>query len=111
MENALSTAGQTQTEATEPNQLQEGGLPGVISLLGQLGASAVITEEALANLFGRHVTSVKRAVQRGELPRPARLFGGNAWTVGAIIRHLEARMESAAKEAEQTSRRLANLEP
>jgi hypothetical protein len=87
------------------------GLPGIIAALGELKPGAIITEEGMAHLFGRHVASVKRAVQRGELPPPCRLFGGNAWTVGALVRHIESRLEEAAQEAERTARKIAVLSP
>ena len=86
-------------------------LPGVVVELGQLGPSAIITEEGVARLFSRHVASVKRAVQRGELPPPCRLFGGSTWTVGALVRHIEKRLEQAAREAEQTRQKIAQLSP
>ena len=50
-------------------------LPGIIAILGELKPGAIITEEGAAHLFGRHVASVKRAVQRGELPPPSPLRG------------------------------------
>ena len=86
-------------------------LPGIIALLGELKPGAIITEEGMAQLFQRHPASVKRAVQRGELPPPCRLFGGNAWTVGALVRHIESRLEAAAKEAEAIERKIAQLSP
>ena len=87
------------------------GLPGIIAALGELKPGAIITEEGVAHLFSRHVASVKRAVQRGELPPPCRLFGGNAWTVGSLVRHIESRLEEAAKESERTARKIAVLSP
>ena len=83
--------------------------PGVIAALGELKPGAIITEEGIARLFNRHVTSVKRAVQRAELPPPCRLFGTNAWTAGVLVQYIENRLEQAAKEAERDSRRIANL--
>jgi hypothetical protein len=88
-----------------------GELPGIIALLGELKPGAILTEEGVARLFNRHVASVKRAVQRGELPPPVRLFGGNAWTAGALVRHIEKRLEEAAQEQERLSRKLAHLGP
>ncbi len=86
-------------------------LSGIIPVLGELGPGAVIMEEGMANLFGRHVTSVKRAVQRGELPPPTRLFGQKAWTVRSIISHIEDRLEQQAMERERLQRRLEKLSP
>jgi len=86
-------------------------LPGIIAALGELKSSAIVTEEGVAYLFNRHVASVKRAVQRGELPPPCRLFGQNAWTVGTLIRHIEDRLERAAEEAERVAQKIAHLTP
>ena len=76
-------------------------IPGIVAELGELKDGAVVFEEALARMFDRHPVSIQRAVQRGELPPPTRLLGRNAWTVGAILRHLEGRQEQAAKEKER----------
>jgi hypothetical protein len=84
-------------------------LPGIIAALGELKPGSIVTEEGVARLFNRHVASVKRAVQRGELPPPCRLFGTNVWTAGILVQYIENRLEQAAKEAERDARRLANL--
>ena len=86
-------------------------LPGIIAILGELKPAAIITEEGVAHIFSRCVTSVKRAVERGELPPPTRLFGGNCWTVGALVRHIEDRLEEAAREAEQMEQKIKQLSP
>ena len=78
--------------------------PGVIAVLGELGAGAVITEKGLARLFHRSPSTVKRAVSRGELPKPVTLFGQQSWTAGVLVEHLEKRQrlaEDAAAEARQ----------
>jgi predicted DNA-binding transcriptional regulator AlpA len=87
------------------------GLPGVISVLSELNPSALIKEKELAKLFGRHPISIRRAVQRGELPRPVRLFGGNIWTAGSLIRHIEHRLAEVAKKAERTAQKIVRLTP
>lgn len=88
-----------------------GELPGIIALLGELKPGAILMEDGVAWLFSRHVASVKRAVQRGELPPPCRLFGSNAWTAGSLVQHIEQRLAEAAKEAEGMARKLARLSP
>lgn len=86
-------------------------IPGIISELGELQPGAIVTEDGVARLFKRHITSVKRAVQRGELPPPCRLFGTQVWTAGTLVRHLESRLAQAASDARQTTARIANLTP
>ncbi|MBI2503263.1 MAG: hypothetical protein HYW07_08515 [Candidatus Latescibacteria bacterium] len=88
-----------------------GESPGIIAALGELGPGAIITEGGMAHLFKRHPASIKRAVLRGELPPPTRLLGSSAWTVGAVVRHIEKRLETAAREAERMARKLARLSP
>ena len=87
------------------------GLPGVVRELGDYPPGALITEGGLAKLLHRHPVSVKRAVQRGELPPPTRLLGKPVWTVGAILRHVEDRLERAAKESERTAQKISALAP
>ena len=78
---------------------------GICAELGTLPQGAVITEKALAALLGRTAKSIKRAVTRGELPPPVRILGEPRWTVGAILRHIDKRLEVAAHEVEIERRR------
>lgn len=84
---------------------------GVVAELGSLGPGAIITEAGLARMMNRHPKSIKRAVARGELPQPCRLLGQPVWTVGAIIQHIENRLERAAQKAEKEERRFSRLSP
>jgi hypothetical protein len=87
------------------------GLPGIIAALGEMMPGTIVTEEGLAQLFKRHVVSVKRAVERGELPPPCRLFGASVWTAGVLIRYIEHRLDNAAQEAERDAQRTRKLSP
>ena len=88
---------------------------GVIREFGELGADAIIHEEGLRRLFDRSSDSIKRAVDRGELPPPIRMFGQPTWTAGAIVRHIEERMQQAAEEKQrtddETDRKMLELSP
>ena len=88
-----------------------GDVAGVVSSLAALPPGAIVYEDAMARMFKRHPVSIKRAVKRGELPKPTRLLGKNAWTAGAVLRHIEARLERLAKEAERDARRFRELAP
>jgi hypothetical protein len=71
---------------------------GVYTILSTLSPKTLITEDGLARLLGKCCReSVKRAVERDELPRPVRLMGKNTWTVGAIVQHIETRLETEAR--------------
>ena len=79
----------------------EGGLEsGIVRATGDLPSGAIITEKGLAAILGKHPCSIRRAVDRGELPPPARLMGKPSWTAGVIVRHIEKRLELAAEEAD-----------
>ena len=83
-------------DLTPPN-----ATPGIIAILGDLGPGAVINEEALATLFRRSASSVKRAVDKGELPEPIRLFAQPTWTVRVLVDHLEQRLRQAAQKRKE----------
>jgi len=83
-------------------------LSGVIPEFGELGAGAIIHEEGLRRLFDRSSDTIRRAVDRGELPPPVRMFGQPTWTAGAIVRHVEERMQQAAEEKQRTDDEIAH---
>lgn len=82
---------------------------GVVRELGELPPHTVVSEEALAKMFRRHRASIKRAVERGELPPSVRLFGEPVWTVQSLRDHMNRRLEAAKKEAEQLQRRISQI--
>jgi len=83
----------------------------IVTELAKLGSGAIISEDALASLFSRCSTSVKRAIERGELPPSVRLFGKPCWTVGTLIAHIEMRLENAKMDMENERRRIEVLCP
>lgn len=82
---------------------------GINEQLGRLPSDSIISEKALADMLGKHPVSIKRAVRRGELPVPVRMFGEPVWTAQAIREHLSKRLEQARREAERTGRRISSL--
>lgn len=82
---------------------------GIIKKLGELPTGAVISEQGLAQIFDRHKVSVKRAVERGELPPSIRLFGEPVWTVEILLGHLRKRLEEAQRESDQLQKQIKNL--
>ena len=94
----------------EPSGM-ETSIPGIIAIIGELPPGAIVYEQGLAELFSRHPTSIKRAVQRGELPPPVRMFGTNAWTAGALVQHIEKRLGEAASRQEKFNTKIRQLNP
>jgi len=90
---------------------EQAGIDGIVVALGELPPGAIVDESALAEIFRRHPVSIKRAVERGEIPPPVRLFGKPVWTAGVILTHLEARLMAAKQEAEREAARLARFSP
>jgi predicted DNA-binding transcriptional regulator AlpA len=82
-----------------------------LTTLSALPSKTLLSESQLAQMAGRHVTSIKRAIQRGELPPPVPLLGENVWTVGAIRVHISARLEAERTAAAQTARRIQHFRP
>jgi hypothetical protein len=116
-QSAASDAPASGAPATEivptlpPTPEDEKPMLGIVPELGAYGPGAIITESGLAKLLKRHPVSIKRAVQRGELPPPVRLCGGPAWTVGTLVSFMEKRLEAAAKEAERQAHKVESLRP
>ena len=86
-------------------------LPGVIEELGSSSPKSIISEEGVARIFSRHAASVKRAVDRGELPPPVRIFGKSIWTVEVITEHIAKRLARAADQRESRERKYHTLAP
>src|SRR5262249_47284252 len=93
----------------EPEEVESG--VEFMTALAMLPPQTLISESRLAQMARRHVTSVKRAIQRGELPPPVPLFGANVWTVAAILEYINARLEAERTAAAQTARRVQHLRP
>jgi len=64
--------------------------------LARLPEATVLTLGELARLLGKHPVSIKRAVDRGELPEPVRLMGKSIWTVRVLIEYIEKRLHDSS---------------
>ncbi len=71
---------------------------GIVPELGSLPPKTFVTREWLAKAFGRCAATIDRWVKSGELPPPVTLGGKKVWTVGALLRHIENRLEVAMQE-------------
>lgn len=72
---------------------------------------AIITEGELATIFDKHPASIKRAVERGELPPSTRFMGKPVWTVGAIRTHIGERLDEEKRAQQQLQRKVTRLSP
>ena len=85
-------------------------MPGIVRQLGDLPDGAIINEEALAKMFDRCQVSIKRAIQRGELPAPVKLLGMPVWTAERILTHINKRLDVAQKEEEKARKKFQDLD-
>jgi predicted DNA-binding transcriptional regulator AlpA len=75
--------------------------------LNDMADSDIVSEQNLAEIFGKHPESIKRAIQRGELPEPVPLFKRRVWTAGAIRRFLDDRLHKAQEDRARDLLRLS----
>lgn len=101
--------GNTLTTKVGTRQMANGDNAGVIRELAAMAPETIIDEAGLAQIFGRHPVSIKRAVRRGELPPGVKLFGRSAWTARAILDHLNRRLETVKQDRERLKRRISAL--
>ena len=80
----------------------------IITDLAELKPETLITEAGIARMFERCTRSVKRAVEKGELPAPCKMFGMNIWTVEVLNRHIAKRLTEAAEAAENEAHMIAD---
>ena len=89
---------------------ENAAIPGIVRQLGDLPDGTIINEEALAKMFDRCQVSIKRAIQRGELPAPVKLLGMPVWTVEKLLNHINERLDIAQKEEERTRKKFKDLD-
>ena len=94
-----------------PDKLNNSTDCGSLVELGKLGDSTIISEASLAEKFGKRPVSIRRAVERGELPPPVRLMGKRIWTVEALRAHLRMRLDEAREEKEKAMAKIHRLRP
>lgn len=95
-----------------PEEAQE-AIPGlhIMTALAALPPHTLISEHQLAQMFGRHVSSIRRAIQRGEVLPTVPLLNDHVWTAEVLWEHMSTRLEAARQAAAQTVRRLQDFRP
>ena len=81
----------------------------LVTGLAELPSKTLLDERALAEIFHVSKRTVRRMVNRFELPPPVMLAGRSAWIVERVQAHIEARADRAARKAEAECRRIAML--
>lgn len=107
--NAAASRDTSAPGGCEPAAHEPKSVAGVCSDIGALPPGAIVTEDGLAAMMGKCRMSIRRAVKRGELPPAARVMGKRCWTAGAIVRHMERRLEAAADKTAKAEKRIAQL--
>jgi len=82
---------------------------GVIRDLGLVEPETILFEKGLAEILGCCTQTIKRCVDRGELPPSVRMNGKPCWTARSIVEHIEERLRAAKREAESEAARLARM--
>jgi len=77
--------------------------------LAKLPEKALVNQKALASNLGVDPRTVRRMVQRFELPPPTRLSGRAVWMVGKVLRYIEDAMDAAEREAIKERERIRKL--
>ena len=67
--------------------------------LAKLPADTMLPEEALMKMLNKSRKSIRRSVDRGELPAPVRVMGKRVWTVSSIVQHIQNRLKDKANES------------
>ena len=86
-----------------------GGL--VLDTLARLPERALLTEAALAKALRVAPSTLRRMVNRWQLPPPVRLGGRRVWLAGRVLAHIEAAAERAARDAERVARKYRGNNP
>lgn len=97
-------------EDMESDGVRELGNLSLVSL-SDYPDSTMFSNIELGEIIGRSTRSIQRAVERGELPPPTRLFGKAVWMAGQIRKHVESSLEAKAKEREELNRRISQFGP
>jgi predicted DNA-binding transcriptional regulator AlpA len=73
----------------------------VLEALAELPAKTILDANALAAAFGVSLRTLKRWIQRGDLPAPAPIGGKKVWMAGRILAFVESRIKAAEAGAQR----------
>lgn len=82
------------------------GAPGVYEVLARLPRQALLDEGAMARAFGVNGRTIRRMVNRHELPPPLKRAGRALWFAGRVLDWLEEEAEQLAKDANRLRQKI-----
>ncbi len=80
--------------------------PGVYDTLARLPKQALLDEGAMARAFGVNGRTIRRMVNRHELPPPLKRAGRALWFAGRVLDWLEEEASLLAKEADKLRQKI-----
>jgi predicted DNA-binding transcriptional regulator AlpA len=83
--------------------------PAVITDLADLRADDYVRADYLADVFQVTPRTVRRMVERGELPEPVKLGRRDYWVAGQVREHIAESARRAQAEAEHRARKIERL--
>jgi len=97
------------TAAAETTPAENRG--GLIEGLAGLHPDAMLDEARLASILGVATRTVRRMVERGELPAPFKLARRSTWIAGRIVQHLARAAQRAEHQADAEAARFDRQRP
>ena len=83
---------------------------GIITELSAWPPGTLYNVEALCNIFQRSPDTIARWVdEKGWLPPPAKVFGGQYWTNDQILEHVRKLLEAAQRDQDEKTRKIWRL--
>jgi len=96
-------------ETEQPTPPPQPGL--LIEGLAHLHAAAIIDEQTLAGILRVNRRTIRRMVDRGELPAAFKLGRRTTWLAGRIVQHLDRAGQAAEHRAEADDARFRAQRP
>lgn len=90
-------------EAGEQAGPEPGEQPGIWREFNELGRDTLVSEAAMAQIFAKHLMSIRRAIDKQQLPPPVKLMDARVWRLGTILDFIDARLAAEQKAAEKAA--------
>lgn len=74
--------------------------------LALLPPGALLDECAMAEVFAVTKRTIRRMVNKQELPPPISLAGRSTWVAGSVVQHIADRVDEASQRAGREARRI-----